>query len=67
MLTLDPRLFVSQTGWERDDGFSDAQFLQPSDLIDDFLGVYRTWRARIIENLMMRADIEHFEREENTQ
>src|SRR3546814_19753840 len=49
----------------RHDGFSDAKFLKPSDLIDNLLCAARAGRTRIIENFMMRAYIEHFEREEH--
>src|SRR3546814_19773596 len=51
----------------RHDGFSDAKFLKPSDLIDNLLCAARAGRTRIIENFMMRAYIEHFEREERSE
>src|SRR3546814_9124830 len=38
----------------RHDGFSDAKFLKPSDLIDNLLCAARAGRTRIIENFMKR-------------
>jgi hypothetical protein len=52
---------------QRYDRFRDAETCEPTTLIDDLLHAPATGRERVIQHLVVGADIQHFQREEHVQ